>query len=206
MQQRLQRTLGEQKHLADLGLAVSKINHDMRNILASAQLLTDRLRGVRDPSVQAFAPKLLRALDRAVSYSEGVLAYGRTQEAPPSRRRLRLRQLVDEVQGLLGMDGAGGIEFVNAVDPGFEVDADSEQLFRVLTNLSRNAVQAMAADDGSARGAAADDLGRAHGQRQPHPGHRHRPRPAAKSAREPVRGISRLCPQRRHGPWPRHRP
>ena len=56
MQQRLQRTIGEQKHLADLGLAVSKINHDMRNILASAQLLSDRLRGVRDPSVQAFAP------------------------------------------------------------------------------------------------------------------------------------------------------
>jgi signal transduction histidine kinase len=150
MQQRLHRTLGEQKHLADLGLAVSKINHDMRNILASAQLLSDRLRGVRDPSVQAFAPKLLRALDRAVSYSEGVLAYGRTQEAPPSRRRLRLRQLVDDVQGLLGIDAAGGIEFVNAVDQGFEVDADSDQLFRVLTNLSRNAIQAMAADDGSA--------------------------------------------------------
>ncbi len=146
MQQRLQRTLGEQKHLADLGLAVSKINHDMRNILASAQLLSDRLRGVRDPSVQAFAPRLLRALDRAVSYSEGVLAYGRTQEAPPSRRRLRLRQLVDEVQDLLGIDDTG-IEFVNAVDAGFEVDADSEQLFRVLTNLSRNAVQAMSTDD-----------------------------------------------------------
>jgi signal transduction histidine kinase len=147
MQQRLQRTLGEQKHLADLGLAVSKINHDMRNILASAQLLSDRLRGVRDPSVQAVAPKLLRALDRAVSYSEGVLAYGRTQEPPPARRRLRLRQLVDEVGDLLGVDGAGGIEFVNAVDAGFEVDADSDQLFRVLINLSRNAVEAMAADD-----------------------------------------------------------
>jgi signal transduction histidine kinase len=147
MQQRLQKTLGEQKHLADLGLAVSKINHDMRNILASAQLLTDRLRGVRDPSVQAFAPKLLSALDRAVSYSDGVLAYGRTQEPPPSRRRIRLRQLVDEVQDLLGVDGAGGIEFVNAVDTGFEVDADSEQLFRVLTNLSRNAIQAMSSND-----------------------------------------------------------
>ncbi len=145
MQRRLQRTLGEQKHLADLGLAVSKINHDMRNILASAQLLSDRLRAVRDPSVQAFAPRLLRALDRAVSYSEGVLAYGRTQEPPPSRRRLRLAQLVDEVEDLLGTE-AGGIEFVNAVDPAFEIDADSEQLFRVLTNLSRNAVEAMAAD------------------------------------------------------------
>ncbi|MDQ2635097.1 MAG: HAMP domain-containing histidine kinase [Pseudomonadota bacterium] len=147
MQKHMQRTLGEQKHLADLGLAVSKINHDMRNILASAQLLSDRLRAVRDPSVQAFAPRLLRTLDRAVSYSEGVLAYGRTQEAPPSRRRLRLRHLVDEVQDLLGVDEAGGIEFVNAVEAGFEVDADSEQLFRVLTNLSRNAIQAMSADD-----------------------------------------------------------
>jgi len=150
MQRQLQKTLGEQKHLADLGLAVSKINHDMRNILASAQLLSDRLSGVRDPSVQAVAPKLLRALDRAASYSEGVLAYGRTQEAPPSRRRLRLKQLVDEVEDLLGADAIGSIEFVNAIDPGFEVDADSEQLFRVLTNLSRNAIQAMAGDDSSA--------------------------------------------------------
>ena len=150
MQLQLQRILGEQKHLADLGLAVSKINHDMRNILASAQLISDRLRLVKDPTVQIFAPKLLRALDRAVSYSEGVLAYGRTQEPAPVRRRLRLRQLVDEVQGMLGLDASTGIEFENLVDAGFEVDADSEQLFRVLTNLGRNAIQAMSADSESA--------------------------------------------------------
>jgi signal transduction histidine kinase len=148
MQERLQRMLAEHKHLADLGLAVSKINHDMRNILASAQLMSDRLRQVKDPTVQSFAPKLLRALDRAVSYSEGVLAYGRTQEPPPSRRRLRLKQLVEDVHSLLDVES--GIEFVNAVDPAFEVDADSDQLFRVLTNLARNAVQAMAGDTESA--------------------------------------------------------
>lgn len=146
MQRRLHKTLGEQKHLADLGLAVSKINHDMRNILAAAQLMSDRLRMVKDPSVQAFAPKLVRTLDRAVSYTEGVLAYGRTQEAPPSRRRLRLRQLVDDVEGLLGADRVSGVEFANDVDPAFEVDADAEQLFRVLMNLCRNALQAMSGD------------------------------------------------------------
>ena len=101
---------------------------------------------MRDPTVQAFAPKLVRALDRAVSYSEGVLAYGRTQEAPPSRRRLRLRQLVDEVEGLLGHRGAAASSSSTRSTPDFEVDADSEQLFRVLTNLCRNAVQAMTAD------------------------------------------------------------
>ncbi|TIU04394.1 MAG: HAMP domain-containing histidine kinase, partial [Mesorhizobium sp.] len=123
-------------------------NHDMRNILASAQLMSDRLRQVKDPTVQSFAPKLLRALDRAVAYSEGVLAYGRTQEPAPSRRRLRLRQLVDDVHGLLDIEE--GIEFINAVELTFEVDADSDQLFRVLTNLCRNSVQAMAADTESA--------------------------------------------------------
>jgi signal transduction histidine kinase len=146
LQMQLQRTLSEQRHLADLGLAVSKINHDMRNILASAQLLSDRLAMVKDPTVQAFAPKLVRALDRAVAYSQGVLAYGRTQEPPPMRRKLRLRQLVEEVQGVLGIDPAAGIEFANLVDPDFEVDADSEHLFRVLTNLCRNAVEAMSGD------------------------------------------------------------
>src|SRR5690606_36011100 len=58
MQSRLQRTLAEQKHLADLGLAVSKINHDMRNILAAAQLISDRLATVKDPTAQNFVPKL----------------------------------------------------------------------------------------------------------------------------------------------------
>lgn len=146
MQGRLQKTLAEQRHLADLGLAVSKINHDMRNILASAQLISDRLAVVKDPSVQAFAPKLVRAIDRAVAYTEGVLAYGRTQEPPPSRRRIRLRQLVEELHDLLGLDRAGGIEFINLVDTDFEIDADSDQLFRVLNNLCRNAIEAMESD------------------------------------------------------------
>lgn len=146
MQGELQRTLGEQRHLAELGLAVSKINHDMRNMLAAAQLMSDRLRLIDNATVQSFVPKLVRTLDRAVSYSEGVLAYGRTQEAPPSRRRLRLALMVDDVGEILGLAPEGDIEFVNAVDPGLEVEADADHLFRVLANLARNAVQAMQTD------------------------------------------------------------
>lgn len=151
MQERVRRLLGERRHLAELGLAVSKINHDMRNILASAQLISDRLQSVDDPTVQAFAPKLLRALDRAVGYTEGVLAYGRTEEAPPARRPLALAPLVDEVFSTLALDPAAGTtRFRNEVSPGFHLRADPEQLFRILTNLCRNAVQAMAGGEGEA--------------------------------------------------------
>lgn len=147
MQDQLQRTIGEQRHLAALGLAVSKINHDMRNMLAAAQLLSDRLRRIDNPTVQSFVPKLVRTLDRAVSYSEGVLAYGRTQEAPPSRRRIRLRRMIEEVGDMLGLRPDSEIAFVNDVDETLEVDADPDQLFRVLSNLARNSFQAMQADD-----------------------------------------------------------
>ncbi|WP_051469616.1 ATP-binding protein [Chelativorans sp. J32] len=146
MQKALHRTLGERKRLAELGLAVSKINHDMRNMLASAQLISDRLAMSADPTVQSLVPKLVRMLDRAVSYSQGVIAYGRAQEAPPSRRRLRLAQLIDDVHASLAIDPLSGIEFINEIDPLLEIDADADQLFRVLSNLCRNAVQAMAGE------------------------------------------------------------
>lgn len=146
MQSKIQATLGEQKRLADLGLAVSKINHDMRNILASAQLMSDRLSSLADPSVQSFAPKLIRTLDRAVAYSEHVLAYGRAQEPPPTRSILSLHQVINDVIDMQGLSSNAQIEVRNNVNPTLNIDADPEHLFRILTNLSRNAVQAMSMD------------------------------------------------------------
>lgn len=150
MQTRLQETLKEQRHLADLGLAVSKINHDMRNILTSAQLMSDRLAMVDDPMVKRFAPKLLRTIDRAVAYSGEVLAYGRAREADPSRRRIRLKQLCNDICDMIGEGNATAITFEVDMADDFEIDADSEQMFRALYNLVRNAAQALSADPGDA--------------------------------------------------------
>ncbi|HTO33529.1 MAG TPA: HAMP domain-containing sensor histidine kinase [Pararhizobium sp.] len=148
MQQQLQKTLKQQKNLADLGLAVSKINHDMRNILSSAQLISDRLADVDDPIVKRFAPTLLRTIDRAVGYTTEVLSYGRTTEPEPHRRFLRLRPLVSDVGEMLAIDPNAGIEFHIQIPDDLQVDADSEQLFRVVHNICRNAVQALM-NDGS---------------------------------------------------------
>lgn len=143
MQAQLQRILKQQKNLADLGLAVSKINHDMRNILASAQLMSDRLTDVDDPMVRSFAPKLLRTIDRAVGYTSEVLAYGQASEAAPRRRRIRFAALAQDVRDMLAIDPEIGIEFLDQIAADLEVDCDSEQIFRVIHNLCRNAVQAL---------------------------------------------------------------
>ena len=143
MQGQVHATLRQQRRLADLGLAVSKINHDMRNILAAASLVSDRLSDVDDPVVQRVAPRLIRALDRAVTYSEGVLEYGRANEAPPNREPIAFEDLAKDVRDLALPSAEDEVPFEIDVPPAFRINVDREQMLRVLLNLSRNAVQAI---------------------------------------------------------------
>ncbi len=144
MQSNLTSMLHQRSRLAALGLAVSKINHDLRNMLSSAQLVSDQLSTVRDPRVQRFAPKLLRALERAIELCQSTLSYGRAQESPPVRKMIALEPLVEEVRENLGLKSEN-IGWIVSIERGLQVDADHDQLFRVLLNLARNAVQALEA-------------------------------------------------------------
>jgi len=148
MQRDIRQSLTQKRRLAELGEAVSKINHDLRNVLASLQLLSDRLAKSEDPMVRKMAPRFVKAIDRAVSLTKNTLKYGKADEAAPVLRLVALSALVDEVaQTVLvpsddGID-RGRVQFINEVDPALEIAADPDQLFRVLTNLVRNAVQAL---------------------------------------------------------------
>ncbi|MGZ9112138.1 MAG: sensor histidine kinase [Rhodoplanes sp.] len=145
MQQDLASMLAERYRLAALGLAVSKINHDLRNLLASAQLISDRLSNIDDAQVQRFAPKLMHALERAIAYCESTLSYGRVQEPPPDRKLFDVEQLVTEVRESVGLAPDGPIGWVEAIERGLMIDADYDQLLRVLINMVRNSVQALEA-------------------------------------------------------------
>lgn len=142
LQQELQQLLKQKDRLAQLGLAVSKINHDLRNMLASAQLMSDRLTSVDDPNVQRFAPKLIASLDRAIALCNATLKFGRAEEAAPHREMFGLAELVGEVGEGLGLP-RDGIDWRIEIDSRLLVDADRDQLYRVLNNLVRNAVQAL---------------------------------------------------------------
>ena len=143
MQLDLASLLQQKSHLAALGLAVSKINHDLRNLLSSAQLFSERLAKISDPHVQRFAPKLMRSLERAIAFCQSTLSYGRVQEPPPDRRTVALEPIVEDVRETLGLDSSSRVRWVTAIERGVTVEADPDQLFRILLNLARNALQAL---------------------------------------------------------------
>ena len=134
MQQDPASMLHQKSRLAALGLAVSKINHDLRNLLTSAQLFSEGLSSLPDPRVQRFAPKLMRALERAIDFCQSTLSYGRVQEPAPDRRPVALETLVEEVHESLNL-ADGQIGWIVAIERGLTVDADPDQLrARCLTS------------------------------------------------------------------------
>src|SRR5262245_18370499 len=129
MQADIASMLHQKSRLAALGLAVSKINHDLRNLLASAQLFSDRLTSLQDPQVQRFAPKLMHALERAIHFCQSTLSYGRAQERPPERRMIAFEPLVEEVKETLGLGPDSPILWISAVERSLRVDADQDHMF-----------------------------------------------------------------------------
>lgn len=152
MQSELHQLLNHRSRLAALGLAVSKINHDLRNLLANTQLLSDRLVSSPDPTVQSFAPKLIASLDRAIAFCNDTLRFGRAEEPAPRRELIKLRPLVEEVGDGLGLSTTTRIMLVVAIDDDLQIDADRDQLYRVLSNLTRNSLQAIEAHRGDGPG------------------------------------------------------
>ncbi|MEL7461605.1 MAG: HAMP domain-containing sensor histidine kinase [Pseudomonadota bacterium] len=144
LQSQLTSNLRQKDRLAQLGGAVAKISHDLRNILTTAQLFTDRLEASQDPTVARMVPKLLNSMRRAIHLAEATLTFGKAEEAPPQLDQVQLCDIVAEVFEAEALADEGDTcAFVDEVPSTFTLRADREQLYRVLSNLVRNARQAM---------------------------------------------------------------
>ena len=147
MQHQMREALRQKARLAALGEAVAKISHDLRNMLATTQLMADRLESSADPAVSRIAPKLIHSLDRAVTLCQSTLRFGAAKEAPPEPRRVALTALAHEVcEGVFpDMDQPSAARFENRADKKMVITADPDHLYRILSNLMRNARQAIEA-------------------------------------------------------------
>ena len=141
LQKQIRKALKQRERLAALGTAVSKINHDLRGALATAQLVADRLAHSDNPEVQKMAPSLVRALDRAIALCTDTLNFTREGPAKPEYSRFPLAELHGELGESLGkyLNGTAVLKADFAQD--FTVTADRAQLYRVIHNLAENALQ-----------------------------------------------------------------
>ena len=146
LETQLTASLRQKERLAQLGAAVAKVSHDLRNILTSAQLFTDRLEMSKDPTVTRLAPKLVNSITRAVHLCESTLAFGRAEEPAPKLAQIRLLDVVSDVIDSERLAvGESDVSFSEDIPATLTLRADSEQLYRVIANLVRNARQAIVA-------------------------------------------------------------
>jgi signal transduction histidine kinase len=141
LQQTVRRALGQRARLAALGAAVTKINHDLRNILATARLVADGLTASAAPEVRRLLPRLVEAIDRAVALCTRTLDYSHEGAPPLAPSRFALASLLDDIAPGLA-DAGSGILIESTVPPDLSIEADRDQLYRVFANLARNAVEA----------------------------------------------------------------
>uniref|UniRef100_UPI0035C807D0 histidine kinase dimerization/phospho-acceptor domain-containing protein n=1 Tax=Citreimonas sp. TaxID=3036715 RepID=UPI0035C807D0 len=146
LQTQMTQALRQKERLAQLGGAVARVSHDLRNILTSAQLFTDRIERSEDPAVRRLAPKLVNSITRAVSLCESTLAFGRAEEPAPTLTLFNLAELAHEVLEAerLAID-EHDLSLSDDIPAGMMIRGDPEQIYRALSNMVRNARQAIVA-------------------------------------------------------------
>lgn len=142
MQTGLRAALTQKAHLAALGTAVAKINHDLRGVLSSALVVSDRLEQSEDPEVRKLAPTVIASIERAVVLCSQTLDYAGGDNRQLNRERFPLRLLVDEIRDLSKTDGDSGVSLTNRSPGNLFLDGDRDQIFRILQNLVKNAIEA----------------------------------------------------------------
>lgn len=142
MQDDLRGALRQKTHLAALGTAVAKVNHDLRGILSSALLVSDRLESSKDPSVRRITPRIISSIERAVALCTETLSYVGKEQQSINPERFSLSALVYQVESDILPAHDHGFRIENTVDETFEVKADRAQLHRVIDNIVRNAAEA----------------------------------------------------------------
>ena len=146
MKQSQRAAFRQRERLAGLGLAVAKINHDLRNVLTSALLISDRLSMNSDEKMADMGERLTRTVERGIGLTEDVLSYSKAETADPQIQDTRIAFTAGEAAADV-IAQFPGTKFRNVIPTDLMVQTDPDHAYRIFHNLFRNAAQAMMAHD-----------------------------------------------------------
>jgi signal transduction histidine kinase len=147
MQKTVSAAFRQRKRLADLGEAMAKINHDLRNSLAAAQIVSEGLAQSDDPRVKRAVPRLERAIERAIGLAEATLRYGRAEPARPNVQAVNIIPPIEEA-AVEGLTGWPDVQWSLDAPKGLSATADADHVHRIVANLVRNAARAISEQPG----------------------------------------------------------
>ncbi|WP_070987166.1 ATP-binding protein [Halofilum ochraceum] len=131
-----------EEELAELGRSLRRLTHDLRNTMVASRVMSDRMREHSDPMVQRSAELITRSVDRAVRMCQSALSAGTATEYQPRRERFTLDELIRELEAAVGPEEIVEAKLEAPGSDGVVLDADYDQVFRILLNLVRNALTA----------------------------------------------------------------
>ena len=131
-----------ERQLAELGAAVRQLTHDLKNTLATAQLMCDRLAAHEDDRVRLSSESMARALERALALCRQTVRAGRAGVPAPDRERFLLADIVEEIAATVAGPDGGAAALEGGATDDVMLDADFDQTYRILLNLVRNAYNA----------------------------------------------------------------
>ena len=134
----------EQARLASLGAAAGRLAHDIRNLLASLLLISERFVAMEGEAESKLGKRMQASVNRALALCDWASRYTSAKRDQIVVSELSLAPLVDEVLSFVALhDPRSRVELINGVSTDFTVLAERTLLFRILFNIGLNAVQAM---------------------------------------------------------------
>ena len=144
MQDTVRAALTQNRRLASLGTGVAKISHDLRNLLTTSLLITERMQVSKDERVAKAAPRLAESIERAASLTHTIVQHARDGLPPLTVEEVVLKPffggVIDRVRQRWGPEG----KVVSLIED-YQTDTtrlDPLQIERVLNNLLDNSFEA----------------------------------------------------------------
>lgn len=144
MQTTVRAALAQNRRLASLGTGVAKISHDLRNLLTTSLLITERMQASQDERIAKAAPRLSESIERAATLTHTIVQHAREGLPPLSVEPVVLKPffggVIDRVRQRWGPEG----KVVSLIEDYQTKTAslDPLQIERVLNNLLDNAFEA----------------------------------------------------------------
>ena len=137
-------SLKQYQHLAALGGAVTKINHDLKGLLSTALIASESLQNTKNPKIRKKMRLFEAALERAIALCEQLLVYVREDKKPTFLTRVHLENLLHSLGADLQLHAKGSMKVSLQLSSTLPIQGDADDLYRALKNLGQNAIEANA--------------------------------------------------------------